>query len=458
MCEAWIAEEAWTLPSGMCEFKRGYDDLRYDATTINASSPETCTYLLKCALTNGFERDCPCNGTVSCKDIMLLLCDDPQMIPYPNLGLIRPYIFFFYAAQDKYLDKTPTKIVLSGSIQCRGYRVEASFTKKIVYLDYNITFVRNGNKDLLFCANRFVTRNTSALIKFFPVNCWNDSNTFSGQSYYSANVCSESHMCISPYRINDGNADCLLAEDENRTTLVSSCIKLQQYRFQCSSTQLSCLLAPKLTDKVADCKNIFDVYVFGNGTLLRNILCNRRNDDGCRFLRTYIAESSMNKTIKFGDQYLSKKITHHAYCNSHWDSNPPVDEHSAFCKEWICSKGSFRCKSNQCIPVVWTCDGEWDCSDASDEQGIFVYEYIWDRNQAIRNLSQIIYSCVTRYKTQPFSDICNVSLEFPCLLANATNPTDVGRNRPCISLKLIGDGVDHCYGGLDERNTAYGCI
>ncbi|CAF3375038.1 unnamed protein product [Rotaria socialis] len=458
MCETLRDEAAWTLSSGTCEFERGYDDPRFNITTIKTNATEACTYLLRCALTNGFERDCPCGKTVSCKELMLSLCPNPEMIPYQNLGLIRPYIFFFYSVQDEYSDKVPTHFLVLGSIQCHGYLGQVSQTEKPVYLTYNIDFIRNGMRDESFCGSHFIERNTSSLVNFFPINCWNDSYTFSKRRYYSTNVCWNSHICISPYRMNDGHTDCPLADDEDRSIAISTCTKLRQYRLQCSSTEPLCLLPYAIANRFAECTNKFDLYVYGSGTLLRDIVCKNRNDDGCRFLREYIEQSSINKTIKYEDKHLIERVPHHAYCNSHWDMNPPIDEHPAFCKEWLCPEGSFRCKSNQCIPVEWVCDGEWDCSDASDEQGIFIYVNVWNLNQNIENLRQIIESCTKQYTTQPFSSKCNVSIEFPCLLANVTNPIDIVKNRPCIDLALIGDGISHCYGDLDERNTASGCL
>ena len=32
-----------------------------------------------------------------------------------------------------------------------------------------------------------------------------------------------------------------------------------------------------------------------------------------------------------------------------------------------CEPGEFPCATDQCIPASWTCDGEDDCGDNSDE-------------------------------------------------------------------------------------------
>ena len=176
------------------------------------------------------------------------------------------------------------------------------------------------------------------------------------------------------------------------------------------------------------------------------------------FLRAYIEESWTNRTTNDNNFQSVKNIRHQAYCDSHWDSTPPVDEERAFCEQWTCPEGFFRCKTGQCITLRWLCDGEWDCSDASDEQGIFVYKDIFYYNPNISDLQDTIEKCRKHYAKQPFGDFCNISTEFPCLLSNITDPLNIISHRPCINLTLIGDGIDHCHGGLDERNTASGCM
>ena len=32
-----------------------------------------------------------------------------------------------------------------------------------------------------------------------------------------------------------------------------------------------------------------------------------------------------------------------------------------------CTKDHFKCDNGECVPSVWKCDGESDCSDDSDE-------------------------------------------------------------------------------------------
>ena len=70
------------------------------------------------------------------------------------------------------------------------------------------------------------------------------------------------------------------------------------------------------------------------------------------------------------------------------------------------------------------------------------------------NLTEIQKQCHQQYRSNntPFSDLCNISSEYPCLRTNVTQPFNVTLNRPCISLTQIGDGKIDCLAGLDERN------
>ena len=241
MCEAFSLDNAWTLPNGMCEFELDYDDPRFNVSTINTNSSETCAYLLKCALTNGLEHDCPCRIAKSCFDLMLSLCPDPQMIQFPKAGLIRPYIVTFYAAQTDYDDKTPADFILSGSVRCLGYRAEAfNNTKNGIKIVYNWGFMTNNFKDYHFCSTNLSERNASSLVKFYPSNCWNDSRTFSNIPYKTF-VCPRSQQCISQYRVLNGMWDCSMRDDEGLNFFISPCANMSRHRFRCSQDQATCL-------------------------------------------------------------------------------------------------------------------------------------------------------------------------------------------------------------------------
>ena len=459
MCEMSMGSNAWTLPNGMCEFSRNYDDPRFDMITANLSLTERCVYLLKCALTKGFEYHCPCGRNTSCYNLMTSLCPNPQWIQFPSAGVIRPYLLTYYVAQENYHDKTPTHFVFSGNIKCRGYHAQASITMNITSaMDPLVAYFFLNHYDLYLCSNPLIQRNISSVIKYFHTDCWNSSRTFSNLPYHFIDICSFSKQCISSYRIRDGMVDCPNAQDENLNISGSSCAKIQRHRYQCSPIEQKCLIPRALGDSKVDCTNKYDQYIYGTSELMSRISCKRRDDEGCRFLRTYFEQSSVYQTIEENALVPSiGYIRHRSYCDSHWDIYPPIDEQTKYCQEWLCMNNWFQCKTNQCIYIDWVCDGEWDCSDASDEQGIFMYENVLTINQAIPGIREIIEKCTRKYAIQPFSDICNISREFPCLLANVIDPLDINRNRPCIDLALIGDDVYHCYGGLDERNTAIGC-
>ncbi|CAF4569348.1 unnamed protein product, partial [Rotaria sp. Silwood2] len=55
--------------------------------------------------------------------------------------------------------------------------------------------------------------------------------------------------------------------------------------------------------------------------------------------------------------------------------------------------------------------------------------------------------------SQPFSNRCNIELEYPCLSAKADEPWNFDKYPPCINISRVGDGISDCYDSDDERNT-----
>ncbi|CAF1424689.1 unnamed protein product [Adineta steineri] len=192
------------------------------------------------------------------------------------------------------------------------------------------------------------------------------------------------------------------------------------------------------------------------------MMCKKDNDyNECQLLRYYIGNSSIiNGTFKDDqDEDIDRSSTlkpFRYYCDSFWDEAiTHTDEDSSECQMWICNEEQFQCRTGQCIELEWVCDGEWDCSDASDE---FNLNSNWsDHNKNLVGLNERKTKCQTYNAFLPFFDICNFDYEYPCYRSNVSNPLDIDEYRPCINHTQIGNGIEDCYGGIDEKNVFEDC-
>ncbi|CAF2814935.1 unnamed protein product [Rotaria sp. Silwood2] len=453
-CEITTARQLWTMPNGMCYPFPDYDDSN-DLNNPNLTQSEKCIYLVKCALSRGFERDCPCNQE-NCSILMKEICKQDYVI-YPVGALYAPHLFHQYKIDRDWHAIVPDLARMNGCIQCRGYRVCHSML-------HNITFFHQLFRaaDVIACKYVQYMNNTSIIQK--DKYCWNDSRTFNGYPYKIADVCNISKECISKYRLLDQAANCMDAMDEKVVDYKCD-VNIRKHRFQCSSSDSKCLPVWRLGNREKDCFDNFDEFLYGSSYPLNRIDCKQSNDVGCQRLRMYISQSSSMKTneslLNFPDEPVSSvQIPFHYFCNSYWDLSSKIDESPTYCQQWICSTGDFQCKTGQCISIDHVCDGEIDCSDGSDEQAIFVLiDHMSEHNRQLgSNLLTKIEQCHKMYDhKQPFDEFCDFQYEFPCLLNNVTDPTDLFTNRPCINLTQIGDGTANCYGALDELNTFEDC-
>ena len=76
--------------------------------------------------------------------------------------------------------------------------------------------------------------------------------------------------------------------------------------------------------------------------------------------------------------------------------------------------------------------GEWDCSDGSDEQRLFIMNHLSAHNAKLMNITELKQQCDQQYRSDntPFSDICNASSEYPCFRTDTDAPLNITRNRP----------------------------
>ncbi|CAF4485055.1 unnamed protein product, partial [Rotaria magnacalcarata] len=120
LCEITTAKQLWTMENGMCYPFPNYDDPN-DLNHPNLTRTEKCTYLTKCALSRGFERDCPCNQN-NCSTLMREICDQ-NFVLYPTGALYAPHLYYQYKIDRDWRNIVPDSTIMNGCIKCRGYRV-----------------------------------------------------------------------------------------------------------------------------------------------------------------------------------------------------------------------------------------------------------------------------------------------------------------------------------------------
>lgn len=445
MRETQSGRKQWTLPNGRCFHSLLYvEDIRQ-----NHSILEQCVYLLKCALSKGAEKNCPCESNSSCTYQLITHCNSTK-IQYPIGAIFAPYASSFYNIPNDQLGQISDSVLLNGTIKCRGYMAE-SLALKGLDLSLNMEY-RICSEGLSSSANKVG----------YDRSCHNGSRTFNNRSYHFIDVCHESRECISAYRINDVYPNCARGGDEERIDLAwKSCSDVEGHRLRCSNEQPLCLPVFLLGQQGPQCKNSHDEFWMGQGRPLSALACNKQSKDDCQLIRQYIERSSKMDTNLENSTKLAfvDKVPFRWFCDTFWQMNSRKDEDVGMCQEyWTCAEDQWRCDTGQCVKAEWVLDGEWDCSDASDEEAIFFSRNTFStRNLKVRNETFLRDRFHRRYRTQPFNDICNLSTEYPCFRVDAFDALNTTHYRPCINLTQIGDGHVDCIGALDERNNRQHC-
>lgn len=465
MCEVNPSRRAWTLESGLCWTDSPFDDFRYSSwsneidSSGRTSSKENCQYLFRCLLSDGFERDCPCNR-LNCSSMMIELCtENASRILYPPEGLIDGNAFFYYNPHSLNNIGIVNGVWVGGSRKCRGFHIRV-LGYYPGFLTPAVEAGANGNNAI--CDNKKIPVERDSRSPFqHDAFCWNGSFTFNGRPYaVQPDACPNNGGCISQYRIRDGLKDCLSHEDEPASASNNSCTEpVARHRFQCYNNENKCLILSVLGTGTNECSNNYDELFNGISYSLQKMRCHKEDKEDCQLLKRYIEQSSFTKFKQnmFEDDLVLRnsttQIRFESYCDSFWDLNDHSDESISLCQDWICPSDQFQCQTGQCIDVEWVCDREWDCPDASDEQAILLNKRGSLHNQRILSLQAQLEKYRGRYANQPFSKLCNTSFEFGCYRARVPNPLDLTLNRPCINLTQIGDGVEDCYNAYDEKNT-----
>jgi hypothetical protein len=452
-CELHKSESLWTSKSGRCLV---YSRYNVPLTEINdyenLSNEEKCSWLVRCALVKQKAPWCPCFGN-DCAANITRICQQ-SLIFYPSGRLFNTLINVAYARnRTDWRDTMPDVFFIFGSLKCRGFHL--TFKKDEVRpLVMSNVYIESFQYDSYWCNFNLTLqhRNSTSLAPQYNLNCERHRYTFTGKPYAFDDVCEISRECISNHRLLDKSKDCYDSLDEVMSTKIEPSCLSDKHRFRCSNEQPTCYLVKDLYVSESACANHHDTYLYGNGTPISSLKCLSVDQSGCITLRDYIRNHE-NVT-------LFRSTIPYAYnCDTYWDIDSKIDELTINCQQWICSPGEYQCLTGQCILPSSVCNNMWDCSDASDEHGLFAIDRLSTHNERFFNLTVLRSKCANTYPEhrQPFHTKCNRSLEYPCLLANVADPTDIHTNRPCIPLSKIGDNVTDCYGGLEERNIRTFC-
>ena len=431
MCETYPSKIQWTMANGRC-FRSDSD--RYKSLNVTSlNDEERCEYLLKCALSIGWEENCSCHGGTECVQDLDRQCCLP-IIRYPRGSVVTPFTFLLFNRQRRFTNNRPDWIELNGTVRCRDALVTV-IGKRI---PFDINWSERQMIEEHVCGP-FLSNKSSSSILATHQSCHHENE--------SSDSCSEWNRCLSNTRIRDGKKNCLDGRDEEEQSemeMTKHCARVRRHRFRCSREEASCLLVITLGDRQSGCRNGFDELWFGVGRTISSIGCNNERQDQCSLLRQYIQQSSTS--MRSSNLEERSRLPFRFHCDTFLDLPWGEDENRLECKQWwICPTDQQRCGTGQCLGQRWVDDLEWDCPDASDE-------HFWLNRSTKLVLNQ---ASVHNFRNQSFfvpSSCKNRSHSFLCLSSLA-----IQQGFSCFTLIQIGDGNIDCAGAQDERNTLKNC-
>ncbi|CAF4037537.1 unnamed protein product, partial [Rotaria sp. Silwood2] len=375
ICETNLFPSLWTIPNGRCYEGWGYEELNMN----NHTNHEQCQYLLKCALSSGAEKHCPCEYIAVCAHQIDATCSS-DYIQYPQAGILAPYVLFFYDRKKDLFTLSPSHILINGTIKCKGILT-------------NITAVLSRHTFTLYQLEQTLCReaNYESLLgdHSYYQHCHHISLTFNNHSYSSSDVCNESKECISTYRIKDRFINCMdemdeiLREDEN----INECRDwwiCPQEQWQCDSGQ--CIDERWVLDGEWDCADASDENnLFSRSIPDRNLqlvqldvlrrrfielnvlipfstICNLTTEFPCFPVNVSISLSNLT--------FNQSCISQHKIGDGHIDCYGAIDERNTLevCHQPTMLGYNFKCMStHQCIPYWRHCSID-RCNTTSDDR------------------------------------------------------------------------------------------
>ncbi|XP_025410489.1 very low-density lipoprotein receptor-like isoform X2 [Sipha flava] len=147
-------------------------------------------------------------------------------------------------------------------------------------------------------------------------------------------------------------------------------------------------------------------------------------------------------------------------CDGDDDCGDNTDEQPDMCKPGManvtCSENEFQCKNGHCIALHWQCDNEADCKDGSDEDIRICHNKPCNNQQFQCELG----SCISDFLVcDGNADCLNKADEMNCKkrVCNTDEFTCRKTKGECIPLTWMCDGNADCSDGSDEKECNETC-
>jgi hypothetical protein len=366
-CELHEPWPFWTLANGFCMFFPG------KWNTIKKTVEGKCEFLLKCQLSRSLSTNCPTNDMLSI--LLNTKCKSKlDWIKYPTGSLVGPRVYTFYKADHQLKDGLfPNYIMMNGQLRCAGFhltinkfifKTHSFYEMAAMSLSYNVErLLCNISKNSINEPQLIL--NYSAFASHFDISCWYKWLSLLNLSSVAevAGLCT--HICLSPHRIHDGVSDCIHNELDE-TTIAFPVKHFKNHCLHCitDKKQAICLPIDKINSAESICAQGEDTYIAGTNVAIKDLKCTNYDASECHIIRDYISQSLLSKdniavTTSSGNPF--KVLPFGQYCDTYIDTETGIDEAVDHClNKWTCARNEYRCKTGQCIPFDWLCDGKND--------------------------------------------------------------------------------------------------
>ncbi|XP_044094206.1 low-density lipoprotein receptor-related protein 8 isoform X4 [Neovison vison] len=137
-------------------------------------------------------------------------------------------------------------------------------------------------------------------------------------------------------------------------------------------------------------------------------------------------------------------------CDEDDDCSDNSDEDD--CPKKTCADSDFTCGNGHCIPERWKCDGEEECPDGSDESETTCTKQVCPAEKL--SCGPASHKCVpASWRCDGEKDCESGADEAGCATLCAPHEFQCS-NRTCLAAVFVCDGDDDCGDGSDERGCA----